>query len=50
MFSNGRIHFRNALRNVLGEVVQEESADVEERLWHVGTERLILKIQMVKNE
>lgn len=38
------------MRNVLGEVVQEESADVEESLWHVGTERLILKIQMVKNE
>ena len=42
-FSNGRIHFRNAWRYVLGEVVQEKPADVEERLWHVGTEGLILE-------
>lgn len=49
-FSNGRIHFRNAWRYFLGEVIEEESADVEESLWHVGTERLILKKQTVKNE
>lgn len=48
--SNGRIHFRNAWWYVLGQIVQEESADVEESLWHMGTERLILKIQTNKNE
>ena len=37
----GRIHFRDASWFVLGEVVQEEPADVEERLWHVGAEGLI---------
>lgn len=45
---NGRIHFRDAWRRVLGEVVQEESADVEERLWHVGAERLVLEIKTVE--
>lgn len=49
-FSNGRIHFGNSWWYFLGEVVKEESADVEERLRHVGTERLILKIDTVKNE
>lgn len=44
-FFNGRIHFGNALRYVLGEVVQKEPADVEECLWHVGTEGLILEIK-----
>lgn len=43
--SNGRIHFGNAWWFVLGEVVQEEPADVEERLWHVGAEGLILKMK-----
>lgn len=42
-FSNGRIHFRDARRNVLGQVVQEEPADVEERLRHVGAEGLVLE-------
>jgi len=42
-FSNGRIHLINASRFVRDDVVQEESADVEERLWHVGTEGLILE-------
>lgn len=41
-FSNGRIHFRNARWYFLVEVVEEESADVEKCLWHVGTEGLIL--------
>lgn len=49
-FSNGRIHFRNAWRYVLGEVVQKEPADVEERLWHVGTEGLILEIKTVQKK
>ena len=44
-FFNGRIHFGNAWRYVLGEVVQKEPADVEECLWHVGTEGLILEIK-----
>lgn len=46
-FSTVRIHFRNAWWYVLGEVVQQEPADVEECLWHVGTEGLILEIKTV---
>lgn len=41
-FSNGRIHFRNARWYFLVEVVEEESADVEKGLWHVGAEGLVL--------
>ena len=47
-FSRGRIHFRNAWWYVFGEVVQEEPADVEQRLWHVGTEGFILWTKTVK--
>lgn len=47
-FSNGRIHFRNAWWYFLVEVVEEESADVEKCLWHVGTEGLILEKQSQK--
>lgn len=39
----GRIHFRNAGWFVPGEVVQEEPADVEQRLGHVGAEGFNLR-------
>lgn len=47
-FASWRIHFRNAWRYFLVEVVQKESADVEKGLWHVGTEGLILEKQSHK--
>lgn len=47
-FSSGRIHFRNAWWYFLLQVVQEESADVEKGLRHVGTKGLILEKQSEK--
>lgn len=47
--ANGRIHFRNSWWYFLVEVVQEESADVEKGLWHVGTEGFILEKQSHKS-
>lgn len=43
--SDWRIHFGDAHRNVFGQVVEEKAWDVEENLWHVGTEGLWLKTQ-----